>query len=204
MLTFVAEDGKILGMSVMELVAAGLGVVSVWLTARQNVWAWPIGAVMVAMYAVIFWRERLYADAGLQVVFFASQLYGWREWRRGRPGGEPLPVARTPAPLFAGLFAASVAGAAALGAALAAWTNQDVPYWDSGIAAFSLAAQWMMARKYLECWLVWVGVDAVAVGVYWHKGLHPTAALYALFLVLAIGGYVAWRRSLSSPRQAPA
>jgi nicotinamide mononucleotide transporter len=188
-------------MSPAEMVASVLGLVSVYLTVRQNVWCWPLGAVMVALYAVIFWMVNLFADAGLQVFFFGMQFYGWYEWLHGGEGRAELPVRLTPRPLLAPLALLGIACTAALGYTLRRWTRQDLAYWDSGIVVFSLIAQWMLARKYLENWLVWIGVDVVAVGVYWVKDLHATAVLYVVFLLLCVAGLRDWRRSLAA--QAP-
>ncbi|MBY0523289.1 MAG: nicotinamide riboside transporter PnuC [Gemmataceae bacterium] len=189
-------DSQILGMSVLELVAALFGVVSVGLTVKQSVWGWPVGVVMVALYAVIFWRERLYADSGLQVVYFVLQIYGWYQWLHGGSAHDRLPVSRASGGLMLLLMLLGAVGSAGLGTALARWTNQDMPYLDSTIAAFSLVAQWMLARKLLQNWLLWIGVDLLAVGVYAAKGLYPTVVLYAIFLFLAAAGYVEWQRSL--------
>lgn len=183
-------------MSPLELFAALLGVISVALTVRQNVWCWPIGAAMVALYTFIFWRERLYADAGLQVVYFLLQFYGWYEWLRGGTGKTELPVSRTPRPQLWFLLTIAAMGSLVLGATLGRYTDQDFPYLDSTVTAFSLVAQWMMAKKLIENWLLWFAIDVLATGIYCAKHLYPTAILYTLFLGLAIAGFRQWRRDL--------
>ncbi|HEX3159103.1 MAG TPA: nicotinamide riboside transporter PnuC [Gemmatimonadaceae bacterium] len=183
-------------MSTLEIVAALLGLVSVWLNTRENVWGWPVGAVMVALYIVVFARVQLYADAGLQAVFFVLQFYGWYEWLHGGRARTRLLVTRTPPQLLLALLATGAAGTLLLGTLLGRHTDQALPFWDSGIAAFSLVAQWMMARKLLESWTLWFAIDVVAVGVYWSKALHPTAALYAVFLALCVVGWRDWSRSM--------
>ena len=173
------------------------------LTVRQNVWAWPIGAVIVALYAVVFYRVRLYADAGLQVVYFVLQFYGWYEWLYGGRGRTELRVTADAARRAAVALRTRGGGTATLGLLLNRFTDQHLSYWDSGITAFSLVAQWMLARKRLENWLVWIGVDVVAVGVYAYKELYPTAVLYAVFCAMAVAGYVAWRRAERSDPETP-
>lgn len=185
-------------MTTIEWVATALGLTSVWLTVRQNIWCWPIGLVMVSLYIVIFWDAKLYADAGLHVVYVFLQLYGWYEWLHGGPQGAPLNVGRARKPWLLALL--GTLGTLGLGWSLS-HTDASLPYWDSFIASFSLVAQWMMARKLLECWLVWIVVDVVAVGVYLAKGLYPTAGLYVAFLALATAGFLEWRRTGSpNPR----
>lgn len=182
-------------MTAIEWIGAGLGVVSVWLTVRQNPLCWPIGAAMVALYTYIFWRERLYADAGLQVFYFGMQFYGWYQWLRGGDARTPLAVRRVSSRGLAGLVGLGASGAFGLGFLLSRYTNQDLAYWDSTVTAFSFVAQWMMAKKYLENWLFWIAIDVLAAGIYLVKQLYPTAILYVIFVGLAVAGYREWRRA---------
>ena len=183
-------------MGVVEWVAAGLGLISVWLNVREDWRGWPVGAVMVALYFAVFARVKLYADAGLQVIYFVLQFYGWYEWVRGGEDKSGLTVSRTPKRVLVSCIVTGTVGTVVLGTALGRYTDQALPYWDSGITAFSLVAQWMLARKYLENWLLWAAIDVIAVGVYWTKQLLPTAVLYAIFLVLCLQGYQRWRMTL--------
>ena len=183
-------------LSPLELVAAAIGLVAVWLVVREHVWSWPIGAVQVALYIYIFGVVRLYADAGLQVIYLALQFYGWYEWLHGGADHDRLTVSRaSPRTLVVSLVAGAL-GTLALGTVLARYTDQALPYWDSGIAAFSLVAQWMLAKKLVQNWLLWFAVDIVAVGVYFSRGLYPTTVLYAVYLGLAVAGWRAWNRSM--------
>jgi len=180
--------------------AAGVlfGVVAVYLTVRQNVWCWPVGIVNVGLFIVVFAQARLYADMGLQVVYVGLCLYGWRKWLHGGPGHGTLAVSRTPRATLAGLVLLGAVFAAALGLTLYRHTDASIPFWDASTASFSLVAQLMQARKWVENWIVWIVVDAVYVGMYVHKELFPTAGLYAAFLVLAILGLREWRGSLAA------
>jgi nicotinamide mononucleotide transporter len=126
------------------------------------------------------------------------QVYGWHHWLRGggRNGGadDELPITRlTPLGMAAWALAGAV-GAAALGAVIRRYTDAALPYWDAAITVLSLVAQVLLARKVLENWLFWIGVDVLAVGVYAAKKLYPTTGLYAVFLVMAIAGWMAWRK----------
>ena len=181
-------------MSRLELFAAVVGAVSVFLSGRQSLWAWPTAIVNVVSYAVVFFGAKLYADMGLQVVYAVLSCYGWYEWRYGGARRTPLPVTRTPARLWPLLVLLAAALTLLVGGGLARWTDASIPYMDAGLTAVSLVAQWMMTRKLLENWLVWIAVDVVYVPVFLSRGLHVTAALYAVFLALAIGGWIAWRR----------
>jgi nicotinamide mononucleotide transporter len=93
--------------------------------------------------------------------------------------------------------AGAALASAALGYVMATRTDADLPYWDAVTTVLSMVAQYLMARRYLQNWLVWIVVDVLAIGIYWTKGLTPTAALYAVFLALAIAGYFSWRRAMT-------
>jgi nicotinamide mononucleotide transporter len=179
----------------LEVVAALFGVVSVWLSTREHIASWPTAIVNVALYFVVFQRAKLYADMGLQVVYLALSVYGWYEWKFGGAGRTELPVTRTSRREALTLLALAVCFAAGLGLYLDRSTDAALPWIDSAAVATSLAAQWMMTRKLLENWLVWIAVDVVYVAMFVTKGLVVTAVLYAIFLVLAALGFFEWRRS---------
>lgn len=182
-------------MTTIELLAALFGALSVWLSTRQNVLSWPTAIVNVSLYVVVFREARLYADMGLQVVYAALSLYGWWQWTFGGPNRGTLPVTRTTATLWWRLAAAVVVGWLLLIAILSR-TNASLPQLDAALTSASLAAQWMLTRKKLENWIVWIAVDLVYVPMFLYKQLYPTAVLYGVFLVLAVMGYLAWRRDL--------
>ncbi len=193
-----------MGSSALELVGFVFGVIAVWLMTRQHIAAWPVGIVNVALYAVLFTRAGLYSDAGLQVVYVGLSAYGWWRWTRGDASSadRSLPVTRTP-PREAALAAA---------VALLAWImmalittripGTSLPWLDSALVAGSLVTQWLAARKRLENWLCWIVLDVVYVGLFAYKQLYLTALLYAVFVVLAVRGHVAWSRTVrpSSPQ----
>ena len=179
-----------------EVLAVIFGIVSVYLSTREHIWSWPTALVNVALYFVVFFEAKLYADMGLQVVYFGLSLYGWYEWLYGGENRTELHVSRTSRSLGVRLLVIGVASAAILGTMLARFTDAALPYLDSATTSTSLVAQWMMTRKILENWIVWAVVDVVYVGMFIFKKLYLTAGLYAVFLVLAIMGYVQWKRSL--------
>ncbi len=182
-------------MSVWEIIGTGLGVIGVWLMIRQNIWGWSVGLVQVAVYGWVFFDAKLYSDAILQGAFFLIQAYGWWFWQRGAHD-----AARSTSPVTR-LSIAALAGWITLGAVVAAgWgefmhrlTDAALPRWDAFILTFSLIAQWLQARKVLECWPAWLIVNTVAIGVFWAKDLRLTSGLYAIFWVMAVWGWREWR-----------
>lgn len=181
-------------MSYLEAAAVAFGIVSVYLSTRQKIWSWPTAIVNVLLYTVVFSGAKLYADMGLQVVYAIINAYGWYQWLRGGSSREGVRVTRTPARTM--LLLALTAGTAALllGTLMVQLTDASLPYLDAALSATSLAAQWMLARKLLENWLVWIAVDIVYVPMFLYKGLYLTAGLYVVFLGLSVMGYRAWKR----------
>ena len=183
-------------MNPIEIVAAVFGVVSVFLSVKQNIWSWPTAIVNVGLYIFVFFESKLYGDTGLQVVYVILNAYGWYHWLYGGKNRTELPVSRTSARLGVFLIALGAIGTALLGTILARKTDAALPYVDSLTTSTSLIAQWMMTRKLLENWIIWVAVDVIYIGMYIFKHLYPTAGLYLVWLVLSAMGYFQWRTSL--------
>jgi len=184
----------------LESAAVLFGIVSVYLSVRENIASWPTAIVNVTLYIFVFQRARLYADMALQVVYIGISLYGWYEWLHGGRGKSRLAVSRGSPRLAAVLAGIGLVAAALLGTLLARYTNAALPYLDATTTTTSLIAQWMMARKILENWIVWVAVDVVYIGMFVYKSLVLTAGLYAVFLVLSLMGYFQWKRTLDAQR----
>lgn len=187
----------------LELAAVLFGFAYIWLSIRQHVGCWPVGLVSVALFLVVFYEARLYADVVLQAIYVVLSLYGWYYWLHGGREDAPAPV--THLPLRTGLVLAglTVVGTAAAGWGFATYTDADLPYWDSTTTVLSLVAQWLAARKILENWVVWFVADTLYVGIYFYKGLYLTTGLFAVYVVLTLLGYRAWKASMTArPRPA--
>jgi nicotinamide mononucleotide transporter len=179
----------------LEIVAAVSGLLCVYLTMRQNIWCWPVGLVQIVLYVYLFWVVKLYSDVILQVVFLVLQFYGWYNWLHGGEDHGELKVSRLPPALLLLWIGAGAAATAAVGTAMAVYTDAALPYWDASGMVYSLIAQWLMTRKKLESWLFWIAVDVLSVGIYLAKSLYPTAGLYAVFFCMATMGLIEWARS---------
>lgn len=186
---------SVFGSREIEFIACFLGLANVLLIVYRSIWNYPFGIAMVSLYAWIFFDYRLYAEAGLQVYFFGIQLLGWWWWINGRGDDGRVKVRRAPVKELMICVVAAALVAVALGWALSEFTDADLPYWDSSVAALSIVAQYLLARRFLESWPVWIVVDVLAIGIYVTKGLHPTAVLYSIFLCMAAAGLVAWNRA---------
>jgi nicotinamide mononucleotide transporter len=175
----------------LELLGFVLSVATVVLTILRNHWGWFFAIVSSATYGVVFFDARLYGDAGLQGVFIAASIWGWWQWLRGA-AGRPLPVTRLSGAGWIAALLGWAVGFFALSAFLKAYTDTDVPHMDGFLTAGSLVGQLLTAKKKVENWHTWIVVDVLYVGLYIYKGLHLTAILYAVFVVLAVLGLRAW------------
>ena len=185
-------------MGALEWIAAGFGVVSVWLSTREHIASWPTALVNTALYFVVLQRAQLYANAALQLFYFALSLYGWYEWKFGGATRSGVQVSRTPPRLAARLLGVAIVATLALGLGLSRYTDAALPWTDAGTTAVSLVAQWMLTRKYRENWAVWAVVNVVYVAMYASQGLWPTVALYVAFFALAVQGWRSWGATLAA------
>jgi len=177
------------------------GAICVWLAGRRNVWSYPIGiANNVVMFAV-FIGAGVYASSVLQIVYLVMGAHGWWRWTRGVEQSRTY-IAHTPRRAWLWLAAAGIAGTAILVWVLATFTDSQVVLADAATTAVSLVAQYMLNRKWIENWFVWIGVDIAFVGLSIAAGLWVIAALYALFIVLCLVGLRSWRGVETSERAA--
>ncbi|WP_295839772.1 nicotinamide riboside transporter PnuC [uncultured Microbacterium sp.] len=176
-----------------QILGFATGAACVLLAARRNVWTYPIGIANNLVFLVVFVPAGLYASAALQIVYLVLGVHGWWRWTRGVEHDREY-VARTPRRAVPWLIVAAVAGAALLTWVLATFTDSQVALADAATTSASLVAQYMLNRKWIENWFVWIGVDIAFVALSIATGLWIIAALYALFIVLCVGGLLSWRR----------
>ncbi len=186
------------GTSCAEAFGFVTGVANVWLITRESIWAWPLGVLNAVFYMVVFVRTGLYSDTGLQGVYLVLSLYGWWHWLRGGPQDDPVVVTRTSTRTWLVLAVIVVLTWLTLSTITSRIPGAALPHLDAALVAISLVAQWMMTRKLLENWLLWIAVDVVYVGLFVTRGLPLTAVLYAIFLGLAVMGFITWKRQLVS------
>lgn len=172
------------------------GAASVWLAVRQNVWNWPVGIANNVFFIILFAQSRLYADMSLQVFYIVISAWGIYEWMRGGAAHTGVPVTRIPRREIPLLFLILCMTATAVALYLS-HVNDASPVLDAFTTIASLIAQFLLARKVLENWYVWIAVDVASIGLYASRSLYLTAVLYAIFLVMCVIGVRAWRRSLA-------
>ncbi len=181
----------------LEIAASLIAVAMVLANWRVNPVGWPLAIVSSLMYALLFADSKLYGEASLQFVFVVLAFWGWWQWLRGRgEDGQALQVQALTTRLRWAAAAATFAAWPLLGLLLQRVTDSDVPYLDALPTVASLTGQFLLGRKYVENWAVWVAVNLFSIALFAHKGLWLTVALYAIFAALAVAGWQAWRRQL--------
>ncbi len=168
--------------------------------ARQNIWCWPFGLIGVSLLLSIYINVQLYSDALLQIFYMGMSIYGWISWRHSQDATSPS--IHQVAPLRHLLFLAiGSAGAIILGFF---WQKfgAALPFIDAFTTSFSIIATFLVARKVLENWIYWIVIDLVCVYVYWLREIYLVSMLFLLYTVLAIFGWISWRRSYQEISQA--
>jgi nicotinamide mononucleotide transporter len=183
----------------VEIAGALLGVIYVFLSVKQNILTWLLGLLTSLLYIFVFFDSGFYADMTLQFYYVWVSIYGWIIWAKGKPtdhGKEALPVSSIDKKTAFILIAISFILWALIWFVLIKFTDSPVPVGDSFITALSIIATWMLARKIIEHWIVWIIVDTVSLILYIYKGLFPTVVLYAIYAIVAVWGYLEWRKDL--------
>lgn len=181
----------------LEVVACVLALAMVGCNIREVHWGWPLAIVSSLLYFAVFWRSKLYGDAALQIFFAVVAFWGWFQWLRGvRADGSALKVTRLSPRGLVYTIGSSLVLWPLTGLFLIRYTDTDVPWWDAFPTAVSLVGQFLLGRKYLENWAVWIAVNVVSVGLFAYKGLWLTVVLYLVFIALSVVGWRAWKARL--------
>ena len=189
-------------MTWIEILGFVTGAASVILAVRESAWNWLVGIANNAFFFLLFWHSKLYADALLQVVYAVISVYGWWNWVRGGVGHSKLQISSTGKGTAFLLLVLTALATGMMTYLLTRFTDSRVPFWDGLTTALSLAAQFMLSRKLLENWRVWMTADIIYILLYCYKALYLTGFLYAIFFALCIAGYRSWFKAFRSfPQQ---
>ena len=187
---------------ILQIAGVALGLLYLWLEYKANIWLWIVGILMPCVHCVLYYQKGIYADCAMQAYYIIAGLYGLTIWLLGRKNTKkPLRITHTPRSLVLYLLAIYVLLHIIIYLVLVLFTDSTVPFWDSMTTAMSMIAMWLLSRKYIEQWLVWLVVDVITAGLYLYKGIPLTAGLYTLYTTLAFVGYMRWRRVYKSENQ---
>lgn len=189
-----------------ELVAVALAIAYVLLAIQQSLWCWPAAALSASIYTALFVQSGLLMESLLQVFYIVMAGYGYWQWTHARKApkvdtqthtSNTLPITTRSIAWHMRWLAALSLLSMVVAWLLAQYSRADMVWLDTPTTVFSLFATYLVARKVLENWLYWVAIDVCYVALFWLKGFYPTAILFAIYTVMAMIGYIKWRRDLS-------
>ena len=189
-------------MEALEIIGVIVGLIYLWLEYHASIYLWIAGIIMPAIYLFVYYNAGLYADFGINIYYLIVAVYGWMMWKYGnrkkKEEKAELPITKFPLKylwIVTLIFIGTLVGIAEV---LIHFTDSNVPWLDSFTTALSIIGMWMLARKYIEQWWVWIVVDVVCCGLYIYKELYFTSCLYGLYAIIAIFGYYKWRKLMSN------
>jgi len=183
----------------IEIVGAILSLIYLYFSIKQKVSLWFFGIISSLFYIVIFFQTKFYADMSLQFYYVIISIYGWINWKSGAHNtGEELPATRMSKRLISTLIIATGLIYLVYFFVLSNYTDSTIPKADSLVGALSIVGTWMLARKLIENWLVWIVADALCVGLYIYKGLFPTVILFIIYTGMAVVGYFQWKKAMET------
>jgi len=183
-------------METLEIIATITGIIAVALQAKEKIWAWPFAIISVVIAAYIFFHSKLYSDFGLHLIYILLNIYGWIVWSQRSTSKEVIPTKVLADRGIIRSAAVVILGSLVLGYFMTKFTDADLPYFDAFTTSGSLVAQFLLAKKYLQNWLLWIIVDLVAIPIYLYKGLYYFSFLFFVYLLLCIYGYITWKKKM--------
>ena len=186
----------------LDIITTLLGLAYILLEYKASIWLWAVGFVMQVLDIVLYYQKGLYADCGMEFYYIAMTIYGYANWKflKRTKEKKELPITHFKKSLILPWTVATLAIWAALWWFLSTKTDSRVPITDSFTTALSFVGIWALARKYLEQWLIWIVVDVVTCALYIYKDIPFKASLYGLYVIIAIFGYIRWKKVVSGER----
>lgn len=196
--------GSITELDFWGIVALVSGLLTVYYLIKENILTWPFGIIYTIVSLYVFWKARLYGDLLLHVFYLVLNIYGWVYWVKGKnkANQEEVPVTSLklkPALIILGVTGVMVYVFGKFLIEIPNWFDgveaASLPYWDSATSMLSVTAMWLTARKKIDNWYYWFGIDILATGVYFYKELYFYSVLYLVYIAMALAGYLAWKKS---------
>lgn len=189
--------------NILEIVGVAIGLIYLWLEYKASIYLWIASIVMPAIYLFVYYDAGLYADTALNIYYLVIAIYGWIAWKYNisfsskKTQKKELKISHVAPRQWIALILLYAVSQIVTSTLLINFTDSDVPWLNGLTTALSIVGMWMLARKYIEQWIVWLAVDILSAGLYIYKGLYPTAALYLLYTVIAVFGYMKWKKLMT-------
>ena len=183
----------------LEITAVIFGFLSVWFAKQNNIWVFPTGLISTGIFVYLLFKWELLGDMMINAYYFAMSIYGWYIWTR-KTNDAFTPISRTKVAekkTSIIIFIATLAFVYALYKSAGKWSTWTA-YVDTLTTAVFFVGMWLMARKKIENWIFWIVGDVISVPLYLYKGLAFTSVQYLIFTLIAIYGYLAWKKTLNN------
>lgn len=181
----------------IEILGVITGIIYLYQEVKASIYMWITGIIMPVISLFVYYEAGLYADFGINIYYCLASIYGIFAWKYGKKEGaeeKELPISHTPAKVYWKLATNFIACFIGIALILKLCTDSTVPWWNSFTTALSIIGMWMLARKWIEQWWVWLVVDIASIALYAHQGIFLYAALYGLYTLIAIYGYYKWKK----------
>mgnify|MGYP002525263086 CR=1 FL=1 len=181
----------------LDITTTALGLAYILLELKASIWMWVVGFAMQSLGIVLYYQKGLYADCGMEFYYLGMTVYGFIAWKWGRgKQKQALPITHFPRRLILPWTLVIVALWGLIYWLLTTFANSTVPLADSFTTALSIVGIWALAHKYLEQWFIWIAVDVVTCMLYFYKDIPFKASLYGLYVVIAVLGYMNWKKKV--------
>ena len=188
---------NILHTSYIEIVAVFFGLLSVWYARNEKVLLYPTGIINVCLYIYICIIAKLYADMGINVFYLIMSIYGWYYWTRKDEQQHVVPITKCSLTETILNIIATLCFFGIIYFILKKYTDSTVPVLDSFTTAIFIIGMWLQARKKIENWIYWIVGDTLVIPLFAYKGYVFTGVQFAVFLGLAVSGYIEWKKKLN-------
>ncbi len=188
---------------IIEIFGTISGLIYIFLEIKAKLLMWPVGIVTSAFYIIVFFTSKFYADMSLQIYYLIISIYGWIYWYKGnkKSKSKKLKISKTTKKTALTLIIITIFLFFIMSYILSNYTDSPLPYWDSFTTALSIIATWMLAKKLIEQWIIWIIVDLVSMSLYIYKKLYPTSFLFLVFTILAFVGFIEWKKQMQKTKQ---
>ena len=185
----------------LEAFATIFGLLSVWFSMRENILVFPTGIINTSIYVYILYFAGLYGDMSINAYYFAMSIYGWNKWLQKTDDTHYIPIRNSTKIEKIYSVILMVVSFGLLSYILKNYTSSTVPYIDAFTTSIFFVGMWLMAKKVIDNWVYWIIGDLITIPLYIYKGLTITAFQYLIFTILAIAGYVAWKKQINNPKE---
>ncbi len=183
-------------LSILEAIGVLFGLLSVWYAKRESILVFPTGIISVLIYVYLCFNTRLYADMGINAYYFIMSVYGWYYWSRKDDTSHYTPITRNSKKDWIWSLSTLLISFVILSQVLIHFTDSDVPVIDALTTSIFFVGMQLMAKKKIENWLAWIIGDFISIPLYYHKGLVLTSFQFFVFFIIAILGYLSWKKTL--------